>query len=1425
VSSFETLRPLLDAFWHRRRRVATYGERAHIELKALDSARLARFESRLRATLTALGGVAWMEVNATTGRVVVAFDPAARSVDELLVAVELVEALCGAGDAGFPDDRPEHPGDIEPLLRALIAVGADVVGVGAAIVGRLVRVPVLPLEIDFLAALALLDATPRLREAVVGTIGSRLTEIVINVSRAFAQGLMANPLGPVVDLAYRAALAGDTDARRRAWARREPELCASPARARDPGIPAETVRPVPLPDGPIERYVEMAVVGSLGAFGVGLAATHSVAAGAAPLFGGLPRPAQVGREAFAALLGRTLAARGVIVRDRRVLRLLERIDCLVLDWHAPEWEDAAPEARTPAGARGPDDGGTPADRLIEHARAAGLQVRVAGRRRRRGNDAAGVGSPPEDGIALVPGTGPPLERAIRDLQRQGRVVCFIGNRASPGFAAADCGVALVPPDGPVPWAAHVLARDQPGDAALVIDACRAAREMASQSVALAEAGAAAGLLFSFAGLRRQTTGRVLTAVNLATIVAMANAARLTWGLDAGIGEDVALPPAPWHAMTRDEALAALGSSGAGLSDEEAARRQVPAPPGVSRVRRLAGTLVRELDTPFFPLLAAGTGLSAMVGSVVDATLVAGAMVLNAGISSVQRLRTEEAVAALRDTAVPRARVRRADRERVVDACALVRGDVVLLRAHDVVPADCRILEAIGLEIDESSLTGESVPVMKDAGRSAAAAVAERTSMLYEGTSVLAGYGTGVVVATGGETEARRAMSLKGHAPPKSGVAVRLQALTELTAPLALVSGLVASTVSLARGRSIGEVVSTGVSLAVAAVPEGLPLVATVAELAAARRLSGRGVLVRNPGAVEALGRVDVVCVDKTGTLTEGRIQLAAVSDGSAREAVAALGPAMRGVLAAGLRATPDGSGDDELPRATDRALARGAAAASVGTAYGAAGWRRLSELPFEPQRAFHAVLGQTAGGWLVSVKGAPEVVLPRCTSWILADEERTLDDVERARLADEGSRLAREGYRVLAVAERPATANGSLPDERVARLAFRGFLAFSDPVRPTAVEGVDGLRRAGIEIVMLTGDHRSTAESVASELGILARDSVVTGGQLDGMDDDELAARLPAMSVFARVTPAHKVRIVGALQRAGRIVAVTGDGANDAPAIRLANVGIALGRRGTPAARDAADLLVTDDRIETIIDAVLEGRAMWRSVREAVSLLVGGNVGEIGFILFGSLVGGDTPLNARQLLLVNLLTDIAPAMTIATRPPGDVDPAELLREGPEASLAAPLQRDIVWRALVTGGGASAAWLAARVTGRAARARTVGLVALVGTQLGQTLVAGGRSPLTLAAALGSLGALAAIVQTPGLSHAFGCRPLGPLGWLQAGTATAVAIGTGILLPRLAPSADAWVERMGVTSVEGAADVVRRVGKVGWSWPRELLRPAV
>ncbi len=1029
--------------------------------------------------------------------------------------------------------------------------------------------------------------------------------------------------------------------------------------------------------------------------------------------------------------------------------------------------------------------------LLAAARSVGLAA-VAG--------LAGLGR--REPVDRVLAGGTRMAASVRALQAEGKVVALVSADQHAALADADLGIGVAGGSRP-PWGADLVTGSGLAGACRILQAVPTARAVSRRAAAFAAYGSGAGALLALAGRRPGAATRSLLAVNGAALAA----------LSGGVWSAMTLarrppPPLPaettdWHALDTGAVLARLASSSAGLGTEEAARRRAAAPPG-GAARAEPGVIrasVEELANPLTPALASGAGLAAAAGSLTDAALIGTFMAANALVSGVQRVSVGRALRRLIDESAVRVRLRRGGGERLSTADRLVPGDVIVVRAGDAVPADCRILAARGLEVDESSLTGESQLVPKSPAASGAANLAERRSMLYAGGSVAAGEATAVVVATGQATElGRSAQAAAGEHRP-GGVQARLRELTRLTVPVTLGAGAALVGGGLLRGGTLRHTLGTGVSLAVAAVPEGLPIVATAAQYSAARRLSRRNALVRNPGTIEALGRVDVLCFDKTGTLTQGRIRLhrvVAAGPASANPASANTVPASRGqplsalrpdgrlVLAAGLRATPEHRAGETLAHATDRAVAEGARQAGVGVDLGVGRWRLTGELPFEPSRGYHAVLGRTPAGQMLCVKGAPETVLPLCTQQRRGGRTTDLDQRARRAITREVDRLARSGYRVLAVAERDASSRRDLREDRISRLRFTGLLALTDPVRDTAAAAIRGLRAARVGVLMLTGDHPSTAGAIAAELGLLDG-RVVTGSELDGLADPELDELVTRAAVFARVSPDHKVRIVAALQRAGRVVAVTGDGANDAPAIKLADVGVALGRRGTNAAEDAADIVLTDDRIETIIDAIVEGRAMWSSVRDAIALLLGGNLGEIAFTLgTGLAVPGGSVLNARQLLLVNLFTDMVPSLALAVREPAGATPQTLLREGPEASLGSALNRDILVRGGLTAGAGLAAWAGGRMTGLTRRrASTTALVGLVGAQLGQTLVSGRRSPLVIAASVGSAAALATVIQTPVLSQFFGCTPLGPVGWgIGLGSAAAASLAAP-LAARLMP----------------------------------------
>ncbi|MEU7748769.1 cation-translocating P-type ATPase [Nonomuraea sp. NPDC049158] len=988
---------------------------------------------------------------------------------------------------------------------------------------------------------------------------------------------------------------------------------------------------------------------------------------------------------------------------------------------------------------------------------------------------------PRLGVEQVVDGGARLVAALRSLQSEGHVVAVVSRTSRRGLRQADLGIGVLRGAGRVPWDADVIS-DLDG-IHLLLRCVPYAKKASRRSVRVAAAAGVVG-----AGLA--VLGPAPTAVARAHLVRdCTSVAALVTGEWVGRNVRRTAPPVPadrtpWHAMAVADVLALLRTSPHGLNQKEAERRRTkPARPDSAGPTSLVMASLEELANPLTPVLAAGAGLSASVGSVLDAVLIGGVMVVDAVIGGAQRRGADREVHRLTEVTAVRVRLRRPGGGVSGVADDLVKGDVIELRAGDAVPADGRLIQAVSLEIDESTLTGESQLVSKTAAPTVAAAIADRRSMVYEGTTVAAGHGLAVIVATGEETEAGRTAGLAAEGPPVSGVELRLRKLSRRILPAAIGSGLVLMVTNLLRGSPLSAALAPAVSLAVAAVPEGLPFIATVAELASSKRLSQRNTLVRNPSTIEALGRVDVLCFDKTGTLTEGHISLRQVSDGSRARPLETLTPELRVIVGAALRAGPRFEGGRGIPHPTDRAVVEGAAKLHVAPKDGLREWHRVDELPFEPARGYHAVLGLSESGHLLSVKGAPEVVLERCTHLIRGGEQVPMGARTRRELEKEVERQALQGFRVLAVAEREASSRADLDESRIQRLCFLGFLCLADPVRPTAKRSVDGLMRAGVRVIMITGDHPSTAEAIAAEIHVLNGQRVMTGPELERLDDDALTKALPEVAVFARTTPEHKARIVSCLRRAGKVVAVTGDGANDVPAIRLADIGIALGPRAVPAARAAADIVVIDDRIETIIDAISEGRAMWGSVRDSLGILLGGNVGEIVFTVGSSLLSRRSALNARQLLLVNLLTDMLPAMAVAVRPPNAESPEKLLAEGPEVSLGTALTRDIYVRAITTAAAATAAWLLGRMTGTPGRASTVGLIGLVGAQLLQTLSVGDGDRLVFLASVSSLAALMVIISVPGLSQVFGCRPVGPFGWaIGLGCAGAAAL-VAVLMERV------------------------------------------
>jgi cation-transporting P-type ATPase I len=1439
--------------------------RAQIEVLGLTGDAASLLATSVEDLLKTLPGVVWARVDVVTRRAVVRFDAAELTAADLIDAVERAEKACDVDAAHARPEAPGFAGDSAPVTVEAWALAADLVGLSAAVAGRLVRFPALPGGVA--AAAVLVDNQPRLRRLLESRLGTPVTDLVLAVSNATALGLTQGSASLAVDAGQRAQAVVAARARRAAAQAREDELWDADRPARHEPVDVGE-RPVALPQGPVERYADRAATGSLLAAGGLFALTGSLDIAGRAILIGAPKAARAGREAFADILTTDLSRRGLLLLDPDALRRLDRVDTVVIHsavlhgdrelivsarsladswtvehvWSAGQRllgrEDELP-VPPPRGrhryrlallevsdAASPDlpglsprvltEDGVPvgevlvgteldglADAVLSAAQAAGLRLVLT----------ADAAAPELIGRAdEVLDSRSALWAEVRRLQAEGRVVAVVASDED-ALATADLGVGIIPPRGRVPWAADLLIGPGLTDVPRLLSAVPRARAVSSRGVTSAAAATFLGGLIAAVGRPGRPSRAVLPVTGAAAVALLSGT--MTARQICRQPPPTPVLHTPWHSLEADEVLGRLPVPSPGvISDVPGSAWQGLLAP----VSALAKTVSAELADPLTPVLGTGAAASAVIGSPTDALLVGGVLAANAVISATQRLRAERALGQLlAGQALPARVVRtpgapsvggaaasdagRRMRQAIeggastVPATALRIGDVIALEPGEVVPADARLLWADALEVDEATLTGESAAVDKDAQATPGAELADRTGMVYEGTTVLAGTGRAVVVATGAATEAGRALALAGRAGAPAGMQARLEELTRRGLPLTMLGGAAVSGLALLRGQSLRGAVASGVSVAVAAVPEGLPLVATVAQLGAARRLSARGVLVRSARTVEALGRVDTVCFDKTGTLTEGRLRLARVAGPDRPWAPDT--PEARRVLRAAARACPPPQPDRPLAHATDQAIID--AARDILDTGDREDWEELSELPFHSDRGFSAALGRTGGSVRLVVKGAPEVLLPRCTHQRDDAGKRPLDRRGRERAIRTVHGLAAEGLRVLAVARRnvsdvlPAATGAAAtadPEDLTEDLTLLGFVALADIPRPEAASTVSAVQKAGLSTVMITGDHPITAKAIAAGLGIPSQ-RVVTGPELAGLDEAGRARLVTEASVFARVSPEQKLRIIAALQRAGRVVAMTGDGANDAAAIRLADVGIGMAAHGSTSARAAADLVLTDPDLSLLLDALVEGRAMWGRVRDAVAILLGGNAGEVGFTLVGTALAGSAPIGTRQFLLVNMLTDLLPSMAIALAPSpqAPADRRAVLSAG-APSLGRPLLRDIAVRGVATGAGSLVAWQIGRVTGTRRRASTMALAALVGTQLGQTLLVGARNPLVLATGLGSTALLAAIIQTPGVSQFFGCTPLDPLAWLTvagcAGGTTLLAAAAGRLLPAPEPA---------------------------------------
>ena len=763
---------------------------------------------------------------------------------------------------------------------------------------------------------------------------------------------------------------------------------------------------------------------------------------------------------------------------------------------------------------------------------------------------------------------------------------------------------------------------------------------------------------------------------------------------------------PWHAETVEAAVERCGSSARGLASAEAAERLKADGPNrlaAGKRRSLAARLFAHVNNLLIYVLVASALIAFLLGHAVDTVVIIAVVVINATIGFIQEGRAENALDAIRAMLTHEASVLRDGRRLTVPVESLVVGDVVLAEAGDRIPADLRLLRATNLRIEEAVLTGELAPADKSPDPVAAdAPLGDRASIAYSGTLVASGQGAGLVVATGAATELGRISAMVGGVESLTTPLLRqMDAFAKrLTIVILAVAACVCAFAALVRGYEIEHAFMAAVGVAVAAIPEGLPAVMTITLAIGVRRMAQRNAIIRRLPAVETLGAVSTICSDKTGTLTLNQMTADVVvtashafkATGAGYEPRGALTldgvaiepsayPALREIALAALicndaslrQAGPDWIVDGDP---MEGALIALAIKAGIDAEDARRDFPRQAEIPFDARHRFMAALNETGAGRLVTVKGAPERVLELCGRQRSASGDEPLDAPMWRAAIDS---LAAKGQRVIAFASRlapPDAASLSFADVESGDLTLLGLVGLIDPPRPEAVRAIADCRAAGIDVKMITGDHASTAAAIARELGLEKSSAeALTGRAIDAMDDDALRAALPTTAVFARTSPEHKLRLVEGLQAGGAVVSMTGDGVNDAPALKRADVGVAMGRKGTEAAKEAAEMVLADDNFATIAAAVREGRIVYDNLVKVLGWTLPTNGGQAMAIVAAILAGVTLPMTPAQILWVNMVTGVTLGLVFA------FDPAEpgVMRRPPRDPRAPILSGLLIWR--------------------------------------------------------------------------------------------------------------------------------------------------
>ena len=758
-----------------------------------------------------------------------------------------------------------------------------------------------------------------------------------------------------------------------------------------------------------------------------------------------------------------------------------------------------------------------------------------------------------------------------------------------------------------------------------------------------------------------------------------------------------MPESHWHTLDINETFAKLSTSANGLTTAESHQRiDEFGPNQLPEVKRrsLPKMLFSQFTDFMIIVLLAAALISGFIGEPQDTIAILVIVFLNAVIGAVQEFRAERAVAALKAMAAPEARVLRDGQQVTLSSSEIVPGDVVVVEAGDVVPADLRLFEVDDVQADESSLTGESYSVEKQSEvlTDAGLPIGDRSNLAFKSSLITHGSGRGVVVATGQETEIGRIASLlRTEASVKTPLQIRLSRFGRYLALAVIAICMLVFTAGLLQGQPVMLMFLTAVSLAVAAIPEALPAVVTIALAFGAHKLVRFNALVRNLPAVETLGSVTYICSDKTGTLTENRMTVEQLycageiidslpSPGNNEETIyQSLGIAMA-INNDVMQVDGKPAGEPTELALFEAALAYGYDKSNIEQKY-----PRLAVIPFESERMRMTTLHQAEQGVLAIVKGAPEQVLSQCTSGLDAGQA---DTFQQQVILAEAERLASEGYRIIAFAQREfASMPTQLDAEEVERdLSFIGLAALIDPPRPEVPQAVVDCLSAGITPVMITGDHPGTAMAIAGRLGFTtSENTLLTGDELAALDDEDFARRVEKVRVYARVSPEQKLRIVKALQENGEFVAMTGDGVNDAPALKRAGIGVAMGQKGTDVAREASDMVLLDDDFATIVRAVRAGRRIFDNIRKFIKDTMSSNSGEIWTLFLAPFLGLPIPLMPIHILWINLVTDGLPGLAFTAEP---AEPGIMKRppRPPEENIFAHgMWQHIVWVGLFVAG--------------------------------------------------------------------------------------------------------------------------------------------